>query len=157
MERFYITIDRLESHSSSIIGQLSVNGKPLCYTLELAWLWNSKNVSCIPTGRYQAKLRYDHKDQWRIELMGVPGGRTHIQIHVGNYPRDVEGCVLVGTSYSGNAVLNSARAYDLLKAEFYGSGNVTSSPDKTILVEFKGIHATPWGDYATPRGADQVV
>jgi hypothetical protein len=142
---FQITIDRKHSYSQSIGGELFVNGSFLCYTLELAWLWNAKSKSCIPPGRYRGFLRFDKTDGWRIQLSGVPGGREGVQIHVGNYPRDIEGCVLVGITAAPNAVLSSAEAYAKLRHTYTGAGG-------NITVEFKGVLATPWGDYPSRAG-----
>jgi hypothetical protein len=147
MEIFDLVVDRKHSCSGSIIGELSVNGSFLCYTLELPWRWNQNNVSCIPLGRYRGYLRYDKADGWRIQLTNVPG-RAGVQIHVGNYPSDIKGCILVGTTYTPNKVLNSGKAYALLKEAFYGSKTPNYTPNKAIFVEFTGILSTPWGDYS---------
>ena len=72
------------------------------------------------------KIRYDKKDHWRIELIGVPK-RENIQIHIGNTtirnPKGEknEGCVLVGTSVSlaGCRVNDSAIAYGKMKTACY--------------------------------------
>ena len=151
MEKFEIVINRLKVYSGSIIGELIVNGVKLCYTLEKPWWWNQESASCVPNGRYPATLRYDKSDGWRIQLVGVPK-RSGIQIHVGNYPTQTEGCVLVGTSYAPNAVINSVAAYTKLKDAFYGTNAPTQSPSKSITVEFKGIQATPLGDYLRAGG-----
>lgn len=145
-KEFKILIDRKRSFAAGIIGELFVNGTFLCYTLELAWLWNQKDRSCIPPGVYRGFVRTDHRDKWRVQLQGVPGDRQGIQIHIGNFPRDIKGCVLVGNSYSSDAVLDSAGAYEKLRAAYRHSPG-------PISVEFKGILATPWGDYPAARGA----
>jgi uncharacterized protein DUF5675 len=145
MDVFKIDVIRTTSYSGSIIGEMWINGSFLCYTLELPWLQNQKGVSCVPNGRYDAMVRYDKADGWRIQLIGVTG-RSGVQIHVGNYPRDIQGCVLVGTSAEANRVLNSKAAYQLLKEAFYGSATPKQSPAKSLSVEFSGIQASPWGD-----------
>ncbi len=151
MDRVDIVIERKTSYSGSIVGTLSVNGDRVCYTLELPWIWNEKGVSCVPNGRYSAFLRYDKGDKWRIQLINVPG-RTGVQIHMGAYPRHTKGCVLVGTSTGANQVLGSGSAYRRLKRAFYGAVQASQSPDMNITVEFKGIQATPWGDFAGSGG-----
>src|SRR5579863_9325186 len=108
MASFDLVINRILPCSQSIVGELSANGSFLCYTLELAWFWNMNFRSCVPPGKYPGFLRYDKPDGWRIQLKQVPGDRTGVQIHIGNYPRDVVGCVLVGTAYSPDAVWHSA-------------------------------------------------
>jgi hypothetical protein len=72
---------------------------------------------------------------WRIELTGVPG-RTNVQIHTGNTPDDSEGCILVGMKLGDDlcSVIDSRKAYDALRAAFYGSANPVSTPNKQITV-----------------------
>jgi hypothetical protein len=143
---FDIVIDRFLPCSQSIVGKLYANGKYICYTLELAWFWNAQCRSCVPPGQYNGHIRQDKPDGWRIQLDGVPA-REAIQIHVGNYPRDTEGCVLVGTTYGPDFVLGSGEAYALLEAAYQ------SSPGKTVRVGFQGVLATPWGDYPGAKTA----
>ena len=66
-----------------------------CFTLELPWLGNSRGISAIPAGTYEAFKRESPKNGSVVELLDVPN-RTHIQIHAGNYTRQIEGCILVG-------------------------------------------------------------
>jgi hypothetical protein len=121
---------------------LAVDGDIICYTLELPSLNNINEISSIPQGNYSAFLRYDHNDHWRIELMNVPGNRTHIQIHIGNTVNDSHGCILVGDKITSDLCQivggTSATAYKKLKDAFYGSANPTSTPDKSITVEIRG-------------------
>jgi len=65
-------------------------------SLELPCLDNKQNVSCIPPGEYDYRLRFSPgKQTYVLELQNVPG-RTYIQIHIGNYTSQIEGCILVG-------------------------------------------------------------
>lgn len=141
---FKVTIDRKQSFPSSLGGDLYVNGDYICRTLELAWWWNAENKSCVPRGSYHAFIRHDKKDGWRIQLVGVPG-RTGVQIHIGNYPRDTTGCVLVGERYTPDAIWNSDEAYKKLEAAYRDHNG------ESVIVEFTGILMTPWGDYPNQR------
>jgi len=79
-------------------------------------------VTAIPAGIYDLKLRteggmtkrYAEKfpDMHRgmIWLQDVPDF-TFVYIHIGNYPRDTDGCILVGTGHGHEAVWNSTVAY----------------------------------------------
>jgi hypothetical protein len=144
---FKVTIERRRSFSDSIGGDLYVNGSYICRTLELAWLWNAKNRSCVPLGSYRGFIRHDKSDGWRIQLAGVPGGRDGVQIHIGNYPKQIQGCVLVGERYTPDAIWSSSVAYKRLE------GVYKKHRGETITVEFKGLLATPWGDYAAKRAS----
>ena len=66
------------------------------FTLELPWKDNAPNISCIPPGIYKWKKRFSPGKQYEvIELIDVPG-RSFIQIHLGNYTRQIKGCILPG-------------------------------------------------------------
>jgi len=132
---FRLTIARKHRSGTCTSGYLAVNGEIIAYTLELPWRGNAPLISSIPDGSYGAILRYDHADNWRIELSGVPG-RGNVQIHTGNTPDDTEGCILVGLRLGADlcSVLDSRRAYDALRTAFYGSANPTSTPNKSITV-----------------------
>ncbi len=74
-------------------GILSVNGVPLCNTLELFWLHNKRNVSCIPSGIYYCKKHESRIHDWRI--VDVPN-RSGVLFHAGNTVNDIQGCILFG-------------------------------------------------------------
>lgn len=53
--------------------------------------------TAIPDGRYRLHLYNSPKHGAdTIELVAVPGFE-HVQVHVGNWPKDTEGCLLPGT------------------------------------------------------------
>lgn len=79
-----------------VLGRLSC-GDFHCFTLELPNKNNTKSISCIPAGTYQAFRRISPKNGLVVELIGVPN-RSNIQIHSGNYTSQIEGCILVGKS-----------------------------------------------------------
>lgn len=83
-------------HKDCTLGRLSV-GSFQCFTLELPDLGNTPSISCIPAGTYQAFKRQSPKNGLVVELKAVPN-RSFIQIHRGNYTRQIEGCILVGSS-----------------------------------------------------------
>jgi hypothetical protein len=66
-----------------------------CFTLELPWLRNASNVSCIPSGSYEYEKRLSPTLGWVIHIKDVEG-RTWIYIHAGNFTHQIQGCVLVG-------------------------------------------------------------
>ncbi len=93
---FTIEIERnMTCGDQSTIGRLLVEGREIGRTLELPWRNNEPASSRVPPGRYPAKIRSDGDKRWRIELRDVPD-RQHVQVHVGNYQRQIEGCILVG-------------------------------------------------------------
>lgn len=119
-----IAIHRSAENNECTTGYLSVDGRMVCYTLELPDNANRRNVSRIPAGSYRAHLRYDHEDAWRVELENVRG-RTNVEIHVGNWPFDTEGCILVGAGVDpqGCRLRDSERAYEQLRTALYGDSD----------------------------------
>jgi hypothetical protein len=84
---------------------------PFCVTLELPWLDNQHNISCIPSGTYECFRELSPKHGICFELRNVPD-RQEIQIHIGNYPKDTLGCILVGKEFGGEAAISiSTLAY----------------------------------------------
>jgi len=81
-------------HNDCTIGRLSC-GEFQCFTLELPNKDNQKNISSIPNGEYEYFYRNSERNGEVLELLNVPG-RTHIQIHAGNYISQIRGCILVG-------------------------------------------------------------
>ncbi len=64
-------------------GTLTLNGHFVCFTLELPWKENKRNISCIPEGKYELKASYSNELQNHLEIMDV-FGRKHILIHPAN-------------------------------------------------------------------------
>jgi len=100
-----------------------------CVTLERPWLDNKLNVSCIPEGIYELKLRESpivkkmtHKrytQGW--EVMDVKD-REYVMIHPGNYVADSEACILVGEKMTVNQnkglmITNSQNTFNKLMKE----------------------------------------
>ena len=106
------------------IGRLSY-GQFRCLTLELPWLSNKRNVSCIPAGSYTA-VKYDSPKYGPVLLFQNVEDRSMIEIHAGNFTYQIEGCILVGDSlkYLDNDsvldVTNSKRTLHRLMAQLPG-------------------------------------
>jgi len=132
-----LEITRELKSDKGILGSLSVNDEHLCYTLELPWKENERNVSAIPVGEYKAILRYDKKDQWRLQLDNVKD-RDGIQIHIGNYTKDTKGCILVGLKRDEKefTLSESTEAYKKLRRSFYGGDD---EPKSTPKVDIKVV------------------
>ena len=68
-----------------------------CFTLELPWKDNEQNISCIPEGEYKA-VKFLSPSKGEVMLLQHVPNRTYIEIHAGNYTRQILGCILVGDS-----------------------------------------------------------
>ncbi len=110
------TLTRVRCFKNSISGILYIQTRNLrwsCRTLELPWLNNKPQISCIPAGKYVCRRLVSSKFGETFQVCDVPG-RVGILFHAGNSaPRDTRGCILlgIGSEISGNnAYLLSSRA-----------------------------------------------
>lgn len=95
----HLTLDRVLEANGATMGVLSGLSRPL-YTLEEVWRDNKRGISCVPAGTYkcvphgwEVGTKVTKPQTW--ELVGVPG-RSAVLIHIGNYTKDTEGCILAG-------------------------------------------------------------
>jgi hypothetical protein len=90
-------------------------------SLELPWVANQSNISCIPADTYEAIPIIRPNGKWALWLQSVPF-RTAILIHEGKYTRHILGCILAGVNHEDMDkdgimdVTESARAMELLKS-----------------------------------------
>jgi len=115
-----------DTHSeTSTIGKLYLNGEMMCDTLENPWLDNQRNISCIPAGQYNVRLRLAResatRDYLHLLVQEVPN-RSYILFHIGNTAKDTQGCILVGLKREQDFVSNSRLAMDLLMKEIINLG-----------------------------------
>jgi hypothetical protein len=91
----------LEQTNDGTFGELLTEGGwKIALTLEEPWRENQRGKSCIPAGTYKMFKRLSPaRGIFVWELKDVPG-RSNIQIHVGNFLTDTEGCILVGFQHS---------------------------------------------------------
>ncbi len=78
---------------NGVNGRLLHNGYTLCFTIELPWLGNRPNHSCIPEGTYTLVQR--HSVRWGLHLLvnGVVG-RSLILFHPANNAlQQLRGCI----------------------------------------------------------------
>ena len=97
----------------SVIGKLYVNSEFYGHTLELAWKENQKRISCIPKGVYEVAKRHTEKSKYKYEhlhILDVPD-RELILMHIGNYPKNSKGCILLGNTRALNFVGDSRKAF----------------------------------------------
>lgn len=108
-----IVLHRFKSNSVCTRGEI-ILGSSKFQTLE-----PSKPI--IPYGAYLLRPTYSPSfsskypynsllDKKVPEVLGVTG-HSGVRIHVGNYPSDTKGCILIGKSGSDSTLLNSSVAY----------------------------------------------
>lgn len=101
-------------------GTLEWNGTIVCHAIELPWLENQKQISCVPEGEYVLQKRFSPKFQWHLHLKNVPG-RDLILIHPANDAKtELMGCIAPVTKHTGIGKGSSSRkAMEKLKALVY--------------------------------------
>jgi len=99
-----LSLTRQQSSALATLGNLDVDGRPFCHTLEdpvrdLGEHGEGKiyGKTAIPAGRYPVDITWSVKFQKKMLLVeGVPFF-TGIRIHSGNDADDTLGCILVGS------------------------------------------------------------
>ena len=138
-----LTLKRIARKDTYTIGRLYIDGVRFCDTLEdtdrgldqsmslpVLRAKKRRGITAIPTGRYKVTLdvkspkfsqkkAYDFCKGYLPRLINVPA-YDGVLIHIGNYPKDTEGCILVGKNTKVGAVLESTITfkdlYERLKA-----------------------------------------
>lgn len=132
-----LTLERLYRKSGYTIGRLSIDGTYFCDTLEptdrgldstmdLQALRRKKvpGATAIPTGTYRIDMRtpsprFGNRTPYVAHkgivprLIGVKAFRG-VLIHIGNWPRNTSGCILVGRNVERGCLLYSTQCYTRL-------------------------------------------
>ena len=116
-------------YSDCTLGRLFAFGFS-CHTLELPWLGNAPNVSCIPEGEYDYRVALSPRLRRNVIWIDGVQGRTAIQIHPGNYTSQIQGCILPGNGIQDinkdgtPDVINSGATFDNLLKLIPESGKI---------------------------------
>lgn len=113
-----IALRRNSFQSFGIFGDFFLEtGEHFCVTLEHSYLISGNWLPKIPAGTYTCKRRMSPHFGFEVfEVLDVPNC-TYIEIHVGNFLQDSEGCVLVGEDVSQlpngqQAITNSRKTFN---------------------------------------------
>jgi hypothetical protein len=120
-----LTLNRIFLGSSATIGELLINDKHLCDTLEDRVRPEGEKVygkTAIPEGKYEIELTHSPRFKKILpEILNVPNF-SGIRIHTGNSSKDTEGCIIVGT-------------WDGEKEDWVGSSKIAFDELMTLLEE----------------------
>ena len=114
-----INLIRTTPNDFAIFGLLTVDGQSSIYTLE-------RQGVQIPLGTYPIEITAsqdltcrcpDGKISHLLPLLDNVPGRSAIRIHGGNWPRDSEGCILVGLQKGAGMIMQSQAALTPLVAQ----------------------------------------
>ena len=120
MKKLFLRRDIFNEYGT--LGILEVDGETF-YSLENPWIGNERNISCIPEGEYVCEIKDSPRWGNRYHLLDTEP-RTHILIHWGNYPKNTQGCILLGLGrredYGNPAVWNSKKAVEKFESLLAG-------------------------------------
>ena len=114
----------------STIGELFIDGKFICFTLEDKVRDKKiQNITAIPYGKYEVIINFSNRFQQYMPLLLKVPGFEGVRIHAGNKSAVTEGCILVGNSKSLNFIGNSRVTYKSLFARM----KVAAKKEKIFL------------------------
>lgn len=121
-----LEVKRLHRTDNSTIGELTIDGKFECYTLEDKERdVKIKGETAIPKGTYKVIINKSNRFKKLLPLLiGVPNFEG-VRIHPGNSNHDTEGCILVGMNRSVDYITKSRKAFDSLFKKMQGAKNIT--------------------------------
>jgi hypothetical protein len=97
----------------STIGDLLIDGKFYCYTLEDMYREKKiKGVTAIPYGRYEVIINFSNRFKKPMPLLLNVKGFDGIRIHSLNTSDQTEGCIGVGFTKSKDFIGNSKSAFN---------------------------------------------
>ena len=103
--------------STSTIGELHVDGRFECFTLEdRVRSTKVAGATAIPPGRYEISVTWSNRFKRPLPLLMDVPDYTGVRIHTGNKADDTEGCILVGRKRLDDFVGESKLAFDPLFA-----------------------------------------
>ena len=132
-----LLLKRTKSYKNSTIGELYVDGVFECYTLEdKVRPIKIKGETAIPEGEYKVIIDLSKKFKRELPLLLDVPNFDGIRIHTGNYPRDTEGCILVGRSekedYVGESRIAFKSLFAKMKTAFDKNENISISIESEI-------------------------
>jgi hypothetical protein len=142
-----LTVYRTTKTANSTVGDFYINSVKTYFCLEptdrgLTSQTNTQkaasvkiqNKTAIPTGRYRVTRCFSQKHNANVPLVNNVPGFVGIEIHVGNFPKDTDGCLLLGTSKGPDKVLNSRIAI----ASFYKLFFAAIDAGENVFITYKG-------------------
>ncbi len=112
-----LVLQRSPSSAHSTIGELSVDGRFECFTLEDVIRAPGVKVpgqTAIPAGQYDVQLTMSQRFSRVLPLLVNVPMFEGIRIHPGNTAKDTEGCILVGWGKQADWVSQSQDAFAAL-------------------------------------------
>jgi hypothetical protein len=121
-----IHLKRLHRTGKSTIGELTIDGKFECYTLEdIEREVKIKAETAIPKGTYKVIINQSNRFKRLMPLLLNVSNFEGVRIHAGNTNHDTEGCILVGRTRGVDFIGQSRKAYDSLFKKMQEAKEIT--------------------------------
>jgi hypothetical protein len=121
-----IEVKRLHRTDNSTIGELSIDGKFECYTLEdIERDVKIKGETAIAKGTYKVIINQSNRFKRLLPLLINVPNFEGVRIHAGNSNHDTEGCILVGQNRSVDYITKSRKAFDSLFKKMQKAKDIT--------------------------------
>lgn len=125
-----LDLKRHPSANGCTLGELSLNGKFFCYTLEDVVRPAGQVVAgqtAIPAGHYPVSLTMSPRLRILTPRLGGAVASRGILIHAGNTAADTLGCILVGFAKlpSNVKIYQSQEAFQALMTQLLGATSIS--------------------------------
>jgi len=111
-----LLLKRIHKTDKSTIGELYIDGKFECYTLEDVERKDKVyGKTAIPKGSYEVIMNMSNRFKKLMPLLLNVPNYEGVRIHTGNKAEDTEGCILLGKTRGIDFIGNSKKAV----ADFY--------------------------------------
>jgi hypothetical protein len=121
-----IKINRLYKTENSTIGELLIDGKFECFTLEDKERdVKIKGETAIPRGTYKVIINQSNRFKRLLPLLIDVDNFEGVRIHAGNTNHDTEGCILVGRTRTNDFIGQSRKAFDSLFSKMQKAKEIT--------------------------------
>ena len=111
-----LNLIRYGFYEDRTIGAIFIDGKFICYTLEDKV--RDKKIygeTAIPKGQYKIIVNYSNHFKRDMPLLLDVANYSGVRLHIGNFPKDTSGCILVAKGLNSNNDLHNSRdAYNEL-------------------------------------------
>ena len=123
-----IEVKRFEFKDTYTIGKMYIDNIYECYTLEDVVRKGAKvnGQTAIPIGTYNLIINHSNRFNRDLPLLENVPNFTGVRIHAGNTSQHTEGCILVGTTWTGKDFIgNSKVAFNKLFDKLQKAKKVT--------------------------------
>jgi hypothetical protein len=123
-----IEVKRFEFKDTYTVGKMYIDNIYECYTLEDVVRKGAKvnGQTAIPTGTYNLIINHSNRFNRDLPLLENVPNFTGVRIHAGNTSQHTEGCILVGTTWTGKDFIgNSKVAFNKLFEKLQKAKKVT--------------------------------